>query len=92
MQGLYALLSVGVMMCFLAHLLLALGTFIGLLFADHHPEENVLTSSFVANGQPGFPLGVDFISPFVFLISPALWYIPFKLFSDALKGADQPDK
>ena len=93
MQGLYALLGMGGIMCALGHWITALPVFLGLLFSDHHPEESVFTSSFIAWGRPGFPLeGLDVISPFVFLVSAALWFIPLRLLHDAIKGADKPDK
>lgn len=93
MKNLYAL-SGFVALCGLAgHLFAALPAFFGLLAADHHPDENVFTSSFAAWGRPGFPFeGLDGISPFVFLISAALWALPLRLLGDAMKGADKPDE
>ena len=43
MRGLYALLGMGGLMCALGHWIMALPVFLGLLFADHHPEESVFT-------------------------------------------------
>ena len=91
MKSLYALLGMGGLFGALVHWVLALPAFIGNLFGP--PGKSAFTSSFIELGDRGFPAeGLDGMSPFVFLITAALWFIPLRLLHDAIKGADKPDE